>query len=94
MNIPRELANGLSEPRSREEAGLNNNEPIPFLTDPEVMDGIRGVLRAMGVRRQDVEDGVQDVYVKVLTAFRKGAAVPADVDAMRALCVTVAREAA
>jgi DNA-directed RNA polymerase specialized sigma24 family protein len=70
---------------------MKNNEPVPFLTHPEVAAAIRGVLRAMGVRRQDVEDGVQDVYVKVLTALSKGAAVPADVGAMRALCVTVAK---
>ena len=38
-----------------------------------------------------MQDGVQDVYVKLLTAFSKGAAVPDDLDAMRALCVTVAK---
>ena len=38
-----------------------------------------------------MQDGVQAVYVKVLTAFSKGAAVPQDVAATRALCVTVAK---
>jgi RNA polymerase sigma factor (sigma-70 family) len=67
------------------------NQRIPFLCDPQVIDGIAGVLRASGVRKQDVQDGVQDVYVKVLTAFSKGAAVPDDAESMRALCVTVAK---
>jgi DNA-directed RNA polymerase specialized sigma24 family protein len=66
-------------------------KPIPFLTDPEVVDGIAGVLRASGVRKQDLQDGIQDVYLKVLTAFHKGAAVPDDAEGMRALCVTVAK---
>jgi DNA-directed RNA polymerase specialized sigma24 family protein len=61
------------------------------LTDPEVTSGIVGVLRASGVRKQDLQDGIQDVYVKVLTAFGKGAAVPGSLGAMRALCVTVAK---
>jgi RNA polymerase sigma factor (sigma-70 family) len=67
------------------------NKPIPFLTAPEVTAGITGLLRASGVRKQDVQDGIQDVYVKVLTAFGKGAAVPDNVGAMKALCVTVAK---
>jgi DNA-directed RNA polymerase specialized sigma24 family protein len=66
------------------------SNPISYLTDPEVTEGIVGVLRASGVRRQDVQDGVQNVYLKVLASFDKGAAVPEDVDAMRTLCVTVA----
>src|SRR5580693_2741396 len=67
------------------------NKPIPFLTHPEVAEAIVALLRASGVREQDVQDGVQDVYVKVLTAFSQGVAVPDDPDAMRALCVTVAK---
>jgi DNA-directed RNA polymerase specialized sigma24 family protein len=67
------------------------NKTNQLLTDPEVAAAIRGVLLAMGVRKQDVQDGVQDVYVKVLTALGKGAAAPDDVGAMRALCVTVAK---
>lgn len=67
------------------------NKPIPFLTDPEVTAAVRGALLANGFKKQDVQDGVQDVYVKVLTAFRQGAAVPADRIAMTMLCATVAK---
>ena len=68
-----------------------HSKPVPFLTDPGVAEATCGVLRAMGVRKQDLQDGVHDVYVKVLAALSKGSAAPADVDAMRALCVTVAK---
>jgi RNA polymerase sigma factor (sigma-70 family) len=70
------------------------NESIPFhalLTHPEVTDGICGALVAGRFKKQDLQDGVQDVYVKVLTAFSQGTPVPADVGGMRALCATVAK---
>jgi RNA polymerase sigma factor (sigma-70 family) len=67
------------------------NKPIPFLTHPEVTEAVASLLLASGVRKQDVQDGVQSVYVKVLRAFSKGTAVPDDLGAMRALCVTVAK---
>jgi DNA-directed RNA polymerase specialized sigma24 family protein len=67
------------------------NEPIPFLHDPGVTGAITGVLRASGVRKQDLRDRIQDVYVRVLRAFEKGTAVPDRAETMRALCVTVAK---
>jgi hypothetical protein len=56
----------------------NLNQTMKSLTDPQVADAIARALLAMGVKRQDVQDGVQDVYVQVLAAFRRGAAIPAD----------------
>ncbi len=67
------------------------NKPIPFLHDASVTGGITGVLRASGVRKQDVTDRIQDVYVRVLRAFEKGTAIPDSTETMRALCVTVAK---
>ena len=52
---------------------MKTTKLVPFLTDPDVTESIRGVLRAMGVRKQDLQDGVQDVYVKVLGAFARTA---------------------
>jgi DNA-directed RNA polymerase specialized sigma24 family protein len=63
-----------------------------WLPHPEVARAICGALRANGVRRCDVEDRLQDVYVKVLAAFREGGAVPPpDLRAMKAYCATAAK---
>jgi len=63
-----------------------------WLPHPEVARAICGALRANGVGRCDVEDRLQDVYVKVLTAFREGGAVPPpDLRAMKAYCATAAK---
>jgi hypothetical protein len=61
-----------------------------LLVHEEVADAICRALRDNGVARQDIEDGRQDVYVKVLVALKNGAA-PADVEEMKALCATVAQ---
>ncbi len=66
------------------------NTNLSFLTHPDVVGAIRAALVSKGWRRQDIEDGVQDVYVKALTAFKRGAPVPEDVGAMRSLCATIA----
>lgn len=66
-----------------------------WLPHPEVARAICGALRANGVSRCDVEDRLQDVYVKVLTAFREGGAVPPpDLRAMKAYCATAAKNLA
>jgi RNA polymerase sigma factor (sigma-70 family) len=70
------------------------HKPIPYLTHREVIDGIRRALVAGHFKNQDLQDGVQEVYVKVLTAFRRGTPIPTDVAGMRALCATVAQNLA
>jgi len=63
-----------------------------WLPHPEVARAVCGALRANGVSRCDVEDRLQDVYVKVLTAFREGGAVPPpDLRAMKAYCAIAAK---
>jgi hypothetical protein len=43
-----------------------------WLPHPEVARSACGALLANGVSRRDLEDRLQDVYVKVLTAVREG----------------------
>jgi len=63
-----------------------------WLPHPEVARAICGALFANGVSRRDLEDRLQDVYVKALTAFREGGtAAPTDLRAMKAFCATVAK---
>ena len=45
---------------------------------------------ARGRQQFSVQDGIQDVYVKVLVAVRKGAVVTPDLRAMKALCAKIA----
>jgi DNA-directed RNA polymerase specialized sigma24 family protein len=66
------------------------NTNLSLLTHPDVVRAIRGVLVSKRWRRQDLEDGIQDVHMKALAAFERGAPVPEDVGAMRALCVKIA----
>ena len=61
-----------------------------LLTDPAVAPVIRGALTAHGFAAHDVEDGIQDVYVKVLVAVRNGTVVVGDLRAMKALCAKIA----
>jgi DNA-directed RNA polymerase specialized sigma24 family protein len=66
-----------------------------WLPHPEVARAICGALLANGVGRHDLEDRLQDVYVKALDAFREGSAVAGpDLRAMKAFCATVARNLA
>ncbi|HEX8793801.1 MAG TPA: sigma-70 family RNA polymerase sigma factor [Polyangiaceae bacterium] len=63
-----------------------------WLPHPEVARAICGALRANGCRRSDMEDRLQDVYEKVLTAFREGGCEPPpDLRAMKAYCATAAK---
>jgi DNA-directed RNA polymerase specialized sigma24 family protein len=64
--------------------------PDSFLADPAVAPVIRGALVAHGFAAQDIDDGIQDVYAKMLVAVRKGAVVVDDLRAMKALCAKVA----
>jgi RNA polymerase sigma factor (sigma-70 family) len=67
------------------------NKPIPFLTHPEVTQTLLATLTTNGIEPRNLEDAIQDVHVKVLASFQNGAPVPSDLDAMKALCATVAR---
>jgi len=69
------------------------DDPIKrWLPHPENARGICAALGAHGTPRNELQDTMQDVYLKVLTAFRKkGALVPADLRAMKAYCATVAK---
>lgn len=67
------------------------NKPIPFLTDPGVTGSIHHALLANGFRKQDLQDGVQEVYLKALRLFQRSAPPP-DLERMKALCAKIARD--
>jgi len=69
------------------------DDPIRrWLPHPQVARAICGALLAGGIPDGEIEDALQDVYVKSLRAFRKkDAQVPADLHAMKAFCATVAK---
>jgi len=69
------------------------DDPIQkWLPHPENARTICSVLSLYGMRRQDLQDGLQDVYLKALTTFRRpNAKVPADLRSMKAYCATVAK---
>jgi DNA-directed RNA polymerase specialized sigma24 family protein len=69
------------------------DDPVQrWLPHPEVARAICAALAAHGMRPQDLEDGLQDVYVIALTAFRSGKVqAPADLRAMKAYCATIAK---
>jgi len=69
------------------------DDPIQkWLPHPEVARAICAALALHGMLPQDLQDGLQDVYLKALTAFRGGnARVPADLRAMKAYCATIAK---
>ncbi|HTQ46926.1 MAG TPA: sigma-70 family RNA polymerase sigma factor [Polyangiaceae bacterium] len=70
------------------------DDPIErWLPHPEVAKGICGVLVAYGYTQNDLQDGLQDVYLKALRAFRR-IKPPADLPGMRALCRKMARDMA
>jgi DNA-directed RNA polymerase specialized sigma24 family protein len=57
-----------------------------------VAKAICGTLRATGIRQQDVQDGLQEVYVRALRFIRvKPAAAPTELANMKAFCARVAR---
>jgi len=67
------------------------NTPIQFLTDPAVTGAIQGALLARGYRKQDLQDGVQEVYLKALRLFQR-AAPPPDLQRMKALSAEIAHD--
>ncbi len=69
------------------------DDPIKrWLPHPENARGICAALDAHGIARTELQDAMQEVYVKVLTAFREGETpVPADLRAMKAYCATAAK---
>jgi RNA polymerase sigma factor (sigma-70 family) len=70
------------------------DDPIKrWLPHPDVARGICFVLFAKGYDKQDLEDGLQDVYLKALQVFRR-IKPPADLAGMRAFCRKLARDMA
>jgi RNA polymerase sigma factor (sigma-70 family) len=65
-------------------------DPGALLTHPDNRRVIEGTLLAQGTRRQDLQDAVQDVYVKALTSFQRSPAPP-DLERMKAFCALIAR---
>lgn len=62
-----------------------------WLPHPEVARAICGALFAAGMPECELEDALQDVYVKALRAFRKkDAQVPGDLRAMKVYCAAIA----
>jgi RNA polymerase sigma factor (sigma-70 family) len=70
---------------------MATNDASNLLTHPEVVGSIRGALCTYGFDRRDLDDGVQEVHVKALTAFRNGAEAPEDLPGMKAFCATIAK---
>lgn len=64
---------------------------MKLLVHPDNVAYLRATLLGCGIARRDLEDVLQDVYVKALTAFERGVA-PADLGEMKALCAKIARE--
>jgi len=68
------------------------DDPIQrWLPHPAVARCICRILSAQGIPKCDIEDALQDVYVKALAAFRKGKPVPVDLRGMKNLCAAIAR---
>jgi RNA polymerase sigma factor (sigma-70 family) len=68
------------------------DDPIKrWLPHPENARTICGALVAKGMPFQEVEEAMQDVFLKALTRFRKGARVPADLQEMKAYCRKIAK---
>jgi len=68
------------------------DDPVArWLPHPENARAICAALAANGMPEQDVEDGMQDVFVNALKAFGKGARVPADLREMKAFCAAMAK---
>ncbi len=71
------------------------DDPIKrWLPHPEVARTICGALVAAGTPYKEVQDRMQDVFVKALTSFRKGGRVPPDLQEMRIFCATIAKNLA
>jgi DNA-directed RNA polymerase specialized sigma24 family protein len=60
-----------------------------LVNHPTVVAAIVAVLRGGGIAKQDVKDGLADVQLRALESFQRRDP-PADVGAMRALCVKIA----
>jgi DNA-directed RNA polymerase specialized sigma24 family protein len=69
------------------------DDPIKrWLPHPENARAICGALVALGTPYQDLQDAMQDVFVKALKAFRKeGACVPANLEEMKNFCAAIAK---
>ena len=68
------------------------DDPVErWLPHPEVARAICGALLASGIGGKNVQDAMQDVFVKALAAFRSGTPVPADLRAMKAYCAAIAK---
>jgi DNA-directed RNA polymerase specialized sigma24 family protein len=70
------------------------DDPIKrWLPHPENARAICAALFANGVREQDLQDAMQDVFVRALTVFGKGTArIPADLREMKAFCAKIAKK--
>jgi DNA-directed RNA polymerase specialized sigma24 family protein len=69
------------------------DDPIErWLPHPENARAICAALLANGMPQEDLEDGMQDVFVRALGAFGKGARVPADLREMKAFCAALAKK--
>jgi DNA-directed RNA polymerase specialized sigma24 family protein len=68
----------------------NTDSKADLLVDPAVVAVIRRTLRKLGVRRQDLEDGVAEVQTRALECLQ-GQERPVDVAGWQALCVTIAQ---
>lgn len=68
------------------------DDPIQrWLPHPENARGICGVLATYGCRPDDLQDGLQDVYLQAVVAFRR-IKPPADLKGMKAFCRKIARD--
>jgi RNA polymerase sigma factor (sigma-70 family) len=66
--------------------------PHQLLVHPEVARSTCAALMAKGIRKQDVQDALQEVYMRALRFFRvKPDAAPTELGNMQAFCARVAR---
>ncbi len=63
-----------------------------WLPHPENARVICAVLYVNGLPEQELQDGMQDVFVRALTAFKNGARVPTDLRGMKAFCAAIAKK--
>lgn len=73
----------------------NPNPPWALLLTSKAVEKVtRGALAKAGWPRSELEDGVQEVRLKIVVAAKRGARLPEDEATMAAYCATTARRVA
>jgi RNA polymerase sigma factor (sigma-70 family) len=68
------------------------DDPIKrWLPHPENARAICGALFVQGMPYDDLQDAMQDVFVKALRAFRRGTPAPPNLEEMKNFCAAIAK---